>query len=187
MGHRPSPGHVPPAHVPRDVELLGVVLVVETPATTFLQLVGGLGPLVAAAVTARIAGDFRPWAAQLTRWRVPARWWVYAAVLPTGIVALVVALQVLAGGGLDPTRLPPVGTVVAIAVSTFLRGGLEEPGWRGMALPLLQKRLNATVASVVLGVVWTTWHLPLFVTAGSSQAGSSLLVYGLGVLPSRSF
>ncbi|MFC7098982.1 CPBP family intramembrane glutamic endopeptidase [Halobaculum marinum] len=161
----------------------GGVVLFEPSATTLLQLVGGFGPLIAAAITAWIAGDVRPWAAQLVRWRVPVRWWAYAVLVPGGIVGLVVVGSVGFGGGIDVSRLPGAGSIVAIGVLTFLRGGLEEPGWRGMALPLLQKRFNATVASGVLGVVWTTWHLPLFVTQGTNQAGSSLVLYGMSVLP----
>lgn len=161
----------------------GAVLAVETTATTLLQLIGGFGPLLAAAITAWIAGDFRPWAAQLVRWQVPAQWWAYAVLVPVGIIALVSAGIVRFGGGIDLSRVPQLGSIATIFVLTFLRGGLEEPGWRGMALPLLQQRFNATVSSGVLGVIWTVWHLPLFITQGSSQAGSSLFLYGLGVIP----
>lgn len=161
----------------------GVVLAVRTSAGSLLQLVGGFGPLVAAALTAWLADDLRPWAAQLVRWRVPARWWGYAALVPLGIVAALVGVHLLLGGDLDPRRLPPASGVVTIVLLTFLRGGLEEPGWRGMALPLLQDRFNATIASVVLAVIWTAWHLPLFITQGTSQAGVSLVVYGLSLLP----
>ncbi|WP_276259892.1 CPBP family intramembrane glutamic endopeptidase [Haloglomus litoreum] len=161
----------------------GGVILVDTSATMLLQLIGGFGPLIAAAITAWIAGDVRPWAAQLVRWQVPLRWWAYAVLVPIGIISLVGVGSVVSGGGLDLARLPQVGTVITIFFWTFLRGGLEEPGWRGMALPLLQKRFNATIASVVLGVIWTTWHLPLFVTQGTNQAGSSLFLYGMSVLP----
>lgn len=161
----------------------GAVLIIETSAMTLLQLIGGFGPLIAAAITALIAGDFRPWATQLVRWQVPARWWAYAVLVPIGIISFVSVGTVVFGGGLDSARIPQISSIVMIFVLTFLRGGLEEPGWRGMALPLLQKRFNATIASGVLGVIWTVWHLPLFITGGTSQAGSSLLLYGLSVLP----
>src|SRR5215213_5496709 len=44
-----------------------------------------------------------------------------------------------------------------------LGGTWEEPGWRGYALPHLQVGLSALLASLILGVLWAFWHLPLMV------------------------
>ena len=45
----------------------------------------------------------------------------------------------------------------------------EEIGWRGYALERLQTRWNALTSSLIVGVVWALWHLPLFMMVGTSQ------------------
>jgi len=44
----------------------------------------------------------------------------------------------------------------------------EEIGWRGYALGRLQARWNALTSSLIVGLVWALWHLPLFMMVGTS-------------------
>ena len=45
----------------------------------------------------------------------------------------------------------------------------EEIGWRGYALERLQTRWNALTSSLIVGLVWALWHLPLFMMVGTSH------------------
>ena len=44
----------------------------------------------------------------------------------------------------------------------------EEIGWRGYALERLQTRWNALTSSLIVGLIWALWHLPLFMMLGTS-------------------
>lgn len=134
-----------------------------------LLVLGGFGPAVAAGVTLHLTGQpIRPWLHGLVAWRVPARFYAYALLLPAVLYGAVnLALQ---AGGADvdwsllPGRMP--GYLLSVLVTATLFGGLEEPGWRGFALPRLQERHKPLVATLLLGLAWGVWHVPLYGPAG---------------------
>jgi membrane protease YdiL (CAAX protease family) len=155
-----------------------------------LMLLGSFMPsLVAIALTARAAGrpGVRELLARLLQWRVGLRWYVFALTF-LAVVKLAVAVAYRATTGGWPRfgehSVPTI--LVAIVVSGIVGGPLgEEIGWRGYALPRLTQRWGLAPASVLLGVVWACWHLPLFFLAGlttySDQLGQSFPTYLLQV------
>jgi len=65
----------------------------------------------------------------------------------------------------------PILIAVSFVYIFFLGGPFQEEwGWRGYALDKLQARWSAFVSSVVLGVLWGAWHLPLFFIARKIQS-----------------
>lgn len=150
---------------------------------TALIVLGGLGPLTAAlTVTARSSGSagVRRLLAGLDPRRAPRRW-LAAPLLLLALDLAAVGAHLLAGGG-----APAGGTVTAALVAApfqlllvgLVGGGIdEETGWRGYALPRLLGRHSPLVANLVLGVVWSLWHLPLWIDPDSSHAAYSFPVY----------
>ncbi|MDG6999832.1 MAG: CPBP family intramembrane metalloprotease [Nitrososphaerota archaeon] len=57
----------------------------------------------------------------------------------------------------------------------FFFGAAEEFGWRGYALQKIQTRLNAAISAIVVGLIWTFWHTPLFFISGSAMRAAGLL------------
>lgn len=134
-----------------------------------LVVLSGFGPASAAAVMLRLGKQpLRPWLRRLLSWRVRPRFYAYALLLPAAIYGLVnLALQVL-GADVDwsllPSRLPSY--LLALLLTATLFGGLEEPGWRGYALPRLQAQHTPLRATLLLGLAWGVWHVPLYGPAG---------------------
>jgi len=119
------------------------------------------------------------------QWRVGFTWWA-VALLFTGLIILVSIPINLALGGSPPSfaffrqewYLAPVFFAL-----TLLGGPLgEEFGWRGFALPNLQAKYGAVAASLIIGVVWALWHLPLFFQPGSLHAQIGLSKLPLFIL-----
>jgi membrane protease YdiL (CAAX protease family) len=137
-------------------------------------------PAVAAVVTAAVLGRdaLRDLGARLVRWRVGWQWYVLVLLGPAAFWGLVWSATAAAGWSDElgrPILLEQgVAGVLVILLVLVLTDGLgEETGWRGFALPRLLHRYGPIAASLLLGVVWALWHLPLFWTEGYPLAGSS--------------
>jgi membrane protease YdiL (CAAX protease family) len=127
-----------------------------------------LGPVTAAFIVTAVAdgrAGLRHWAARLVRWRVSWRW--YVGILVTVPVTVTVATLALPAAWQQfkaPTLVILAAYVPMLVVQFFTTAVAEEPGWRDFALPRLQRRFGAVAGTVVLGLLWGMWHLPLFLT-----------------------
>lgn len=142
-----------------DESVLGVVVFV----------LGGLGPALAAlAVLRATGGSVNSWMRSIVHWRVPVRFWLYALALPAVVMgsanlALVALGEQVEWSLFGERILPYAGTFL---LTLFFLGALEEPGWRGFALPRLQQRFTPVKATLVLGLIWGVWHIPLYGPVG---------------------
>ena len=67
--------------------------------------------------------------------------------------------------------LPSIWTFIPyLLIMILLGGGQEEFGWRGYALPILEKKFGLWFANIILGVIWACWHIPLWFITGTSQS-----------------
>ncbi len=143
-----------------------------------------LGPVVAGFVmTAVMSGRTGVW--QLLRrfvmWRVRGVWYVYALLAIPALYFIGVALVPGALGSfkvpsLAMSLLYPLFFVVVLVLDGPL---LEEPGWRGFALPRLQTRWGPLLGTVILGIMWAGWHAPQYFTKTFAAANGGLSVSGV--------
>lgn len=139
-----------------------------------------LGPALAAFVVAAWWGGRRGVADLLRRMvlvRVPIRWWLFA-VSPLLVLLAVLVIDTVVGQPLPAyadfavfSGLPAGWGVLGVAAAILLVNGFgEETGWRGYALPALQRRYSPLVATVILAVLWAAWHAPMFIVVSTFRS-----------------
>ena len=153
---------------------------------TVLLLLGVFAPgYLALWFTARQQGGagLRELLGRLVRFDVPARWYLFAIGFMAAIKLTVALLLRIATGAWPAFGTEPWWIMLgATFLSLVLLGQAgEELGWRGYALPRLTARFGLARASLLLGVIWALWHLPLFLIPGTDTTGQSFPLYLLQV------
>jgi uncharacterized protein len=135
------------------------------------QPIVGFGPFLAAVLMLAITSGKTSIVRLLRRmvqWRVGLGWYAVALLLPMAITPVAAAFNVLLGAQ-APSAADVGGwtglfsTFAILLLVPGLGGAWEEPGWRGYALPRLQARRSALIASLILWVGVAVWHLPLMI------------------------
>ena len=159
-----------------------------SPALTLggpIFLVGVFAPgLVAVALTARDDGGVavRALLRRIGRWRVDLRFYGIAlSLMPATKLAVAVLYRVVSGTWPLFGETRPVVLVAATVLSTLGQAG-EEVGWRGYLLPRLTDRIGLAPASLMVGLIWAAWHLPLFFAPGSDTNHQSFPFYVLQIM-----
>ncbi len=117
---------------------------------------------------------------RLLLWRASAIWWAF---LIAGIPLIYTIGSALKGNLF--AYAPPFDTIgAALGAIGFMLilGPMEEFGWRGVALPLLQRKLVPFWASILVGLIWGLWHLPAFLMSGTPQSAWGFTPFLLGAI-----
>ena len=151
-----------------------------TITATAVFLLGVFGPAIVALLLTAISnppGAVSELIRAIARWPSSARWYVFAVGYFAAVKLTAAALHQLVTGSWPGFGETPWYLMVGgIMISTPVQAG-EEIGWRGYALPRLTARIGLGPASILLGIVWALWHLPLFFIPGTGTAGQSFPAY----------
>jgi membrane protease YdiL (CAAX protease family) len=131
-----------------------------------------LGPLSAALILTFLSDGglgLRSLVGRIFKWRVDVRYYVFAILVPVGLFAFACLLNRMITGSWphlallgEVDYLPYLTPLGALGLWLITFGLGEETGWRGYALPHLQKTRSAAAATLILGLLWACWHLPMF-------------------------
>jgi membrane protease YdiL (CAAX protease family) len=145
---------------------------ITAPIPFALHYLASFGPLLAALIMTWVTGGtdgLKELWGRITKWRVGSTGVTFAFLSPVVLFALAaVVVWVLSGGEWPDLRrlteinyLPNLG-IGALVLWLVTFGFGEEIGWRGYALPRLQRDHSALSATLILGVMWVAWHVPAF-------------------------
>jgi membrane protease YdiL (CAAX protease family) len=100
---------------------------------------------------------------KIFRGGVPAKWYLPLLIPPAGILAAIAFLHFFVSAAFTPNFFL-LGVLFGIPA-----GLLEETGWMGFAFPALRARHNAFVSALLLGILWSLWHLPVIDFLGAAS------------------
>jgi uncharacterized protein len=131
-------------------------------------------PAIAAFIVVTYHADadgLRRYLSRLLLWRCSVAWYVF----------LIVSIPLLFFGGSAlkgnlfsaPFPFSSIQALFGALALTMVQGPIEEFGWRGLALPLLQRKFAPIWAGLILGAIWGFWHLPAFLLSGTPQSAWS--------------
>lgn len=131
-----------------------------------------LGPLTAALIMTFLtdgSSGIRNLMARVFKWRLDVRYYVFVIFVPISLFAVACVLNRIFTGNFpnlillgEVDYLPYLTPLGALGIWLITFGLGEETGWRGYALPHLQKTRSATTSTLILGILWACWHLPMF-------------------------
>lgn len=163
-----------------------------------LWLSGGFGPLVMGvgftALTQSPAGQRDYWQRAFDPRRIGWRWLGVVVLFVPALNGLAAGIDWLFGGpgvvlGSAARNLQthPFGFGLAVLFTTLVPW-IEELGWRGYSLDRLQAHRSALSSALILGAIWSLWHLPLAWMPGTYQQGLGIgtddfWLFFLGIIP----
>ncbi len=139
-------------------------------------IVALFGPAIGAVAVARIEGTYGELRPRLGDRRFPLATWLVALGIPFAVAAIARVVLVAAGHPIEG-----LGAITAIEAVIFVLVIGEEIGWRSFLQPRLRGRMGLATAGVVTGIVWSLWHLPMYLAP--DQGVAAFGAFALWVVP----
>jgi membrane protease YdiL (CAAX protease family) len=133
-------------------------------------------------LVARIGGitGLRRFLGRALLWHCNAAWYAFLII---GVPLIFIGGSAIRGNLFtEPFPFTSFQSLFVALILAAIKGPVEEFGWRGLALPLLQRKFAPIWAGLILGVIWGLWHLPAFLLSGTQQSEWSFTAFFAGCL-----
>lgn len=142
-----------------------------------LFTVGGFGPTIAACVC--MEGGFSKKNLKRFLFNNSKKNWLF---LVAAIILETLAFYSSSNGVIESIPKSPIAVIVGLVVflqAAILYGGNEELGWRGTMQVILQEKLPSPIATLIVGVTWVCWHIPLWFIDGNTHQSMSFFTFAI--------
>lgn len=140
-------------------------------------------PAIAAFTLVAISGGLaglRRFLGRALLWRCGAAWYAFLII---GLPLIFIGGSALRGSLFtEPFPFRSFQAMLVALVLAAIKGPIEEFGWRGLALPLLQRKFAPIWGGLILGAIWGLWHFPAFLLSGTQQSEWSFTAFFAGCL-----
>jgi membrane protease YdiL (CAAX protease family) len=142
-----------------------------------LEMLFGTGPFISAIIVALIyrgKSGVKELFRKIITWKVSVRWYIWALILPVipQWIGLFLWAQLTGTELRLPTLTDYLSSWLQIALISAAYYVTEELGWRGFMLARILSMHTWIKSSLLVGVIWSIWHYPLWITSAWATTGS---------------
>ena len=151
-----------------------------------LLFIGACGPVIGAFFSVRTIGgkgSIKPFVKNFLSLKFGWKGWLSIFIVLGLSTFIAWIIPEFFGKERISTYLPSIYIFPAyLLLMVFLGGGQEEIGWRGYILSFLEKKFGLIIGSLILGIIWAIWHLPLWFFPGSTQVFMNFFAFMLATI-----
>ncbi len=142
-----------------------------------LNMLYGTGPMISAIIVTLIyrgKSGLKGLFQKVITWKVPVRWYFWALILPVipQWIGLFLWAQLTDTELILPTVTGYLSSWLQIALISAAYYITEELGWRGFMLPRILFMHTWIKSSLLVGIIWSIWHYPIWITSSWATTGS---------------
>lgn len=149
-----------------------------TPIGMILFVIGGISPAICVLIIQKRElsnQEFKKFLKSIINPKYSICLYLYAI----GGAIIILGIPVLIGYS---TIKQPFYMGFIMILPMIIGGGLEELGWRGLLQPELEKKISHFASTLVVGIIWSIWHIPLWFINGTNQQNINYIWFCINAL-----